>query len=118
MPNLLAMSFECALCPAFDLRCLHPGATRPDGWGLGYYPPGEQSVTVHKEAAPIHGSPQSELVRRADHKESSTFVLHLRTALWGALTEANTQPFARAWGGREWLFAHSGSLERRPILLP
>lgn len=118
MPNLLAMSFEGALCPAFDLRCLHPGATRPDGWGLGYYPPGEQSVTVHKEAAPIHGSPQSELVRRADHKESSTFVLHLRTALWGALTEANTQPFARAWGGREWLFAHSGSLERRPILLP
>ncbi len=111
------MSFEGALCPAFDLRCLHPGATRPDGWGLGYYPPGEQSVTVHKEAAPIHGSPQSELVRRADHKESSTFVLHLRTALWGALTEANTQPFARAWGGREWLFAHSGSLERRPILL-
>ena len=118
MPNLRAMSFEGPLCPAFDLRCLHPGAARPDGWGLGYYPPGEHSVTVHKEAAPIHGSPQSELVRRAEHEESSTFVLHLRTALWGALTDANTQPFARAWGGREWLFAHSGSLDRRPAVEP
>ena len=26
----------------------------------------------------------------------------------------NTQPFERIWGGREWLFGHSGSLASRP----
>ena len=110
------MSFEGALSPAFDLRFLHPGADRPDGWGLGFYRPGEPSVTVLREPAPTHASSQAELVRRSEHGESAMFVLHVRTALWGALSDANTQPFSRALGGREWLFAHSGSLDRRPEL--
>ncbi|HEX7599142.1 MAG TPA: class II glutamine amidotransferase, partial [Polyangia bacterium] len=43
-------------------------------------------------------------------------VLHIRQAMWGSLSEANTQPFARAWGRRDWLFAHAGSLLARPEL--
>jgi transglutaminase-like putative cysteine protease/predicted glutamine amidotransferase len=116
MPNLLAMCFEGELAPSFDLRCLHPGGTPPDGWGLGYYPGGEPSAAVLKEAAPPHGSIRSELVKAWEHLEASTFVLHIRTATWGALSDANTQPFHRAWGRREWLFAHAGSLSHRPAL--
>lgn len=56
MPNLLAMSFEGELAPSFDLRCLHPGAKLPDGWGLGFYPGGEPCAQVLKEAAPPSGS--------------------------------------------------------------
>lgn len=118
MPNLLAMSFEGELAPSFDLRCLHPGRTPPDGWGIGYYPGGEPSATVLKEPAPPNGSIRSELVKAWEHLESSLFVVHVRTATWGAPTDANTQPFARAWGRRDWLFAHSGSLVDRPALRP
>ena len=114
MPNLLAMSFEGELTPSFDLRCLHPGAKAPDGWGLGYYPPGEPSAAMLKEPAPQARSQRSELIKAWDHLESSTFVVHIRTATWGSLSDANTQPFARIWGGREWLFGHSGSLASRP----
>jgi transglutaminase-like putative cysteine protease/predicted glutamine amidotransferase len=114
MPNLLAMSFEGALAPSFDLRCLQPGRTLPDGWGIGYYPGGEPSATVLKEPAPPVGSIRSELVKAWEHLESSLFVVHIRTATWGAPSDANTQPFARAWGRRDWLFAHSGSLGERP----
>lgn len=116
MPNLLAMSFEGELAPSFDLRCLHPGRTPPDGWGIGYYPGGEPSATVLKEPAPPNGSIRSELVKAWEHLESSLFVVHIRTATWGAATDANTQPFSRAWGRRDWLFAHSGSLVDRPSL--
>src|SRR5512141_1178190 len=116
MPNLLAMSFEGELAPSFDLRCLRPGRTPPDGWGIGYYPGGEPSATVLKEPAPPTGSIRSELVRAWEHLESSIFVVHIRTATWGAPTHANTQPFSRAWGRRDWLFAHSGSLAARPAL--
>ncbi len=116
MPNLLARSFEGELAPSFDLRCLHPGRTPPDGWGIGYYPGGEPSATVLKEPAPPTGSIRGELVRAWEHLESSIFVVHLRTATWGASTHANTQPFSRAWGRRDWLFAHSGSLAVRPAL--
>src|SRR4029077_18536172 len=113
MPNLLALSFEGELAPSLDLRCLHAGKKLPDGWGIGYYPGGEPSASVLKEPAPPPGSIRSELVRDWEHLESSLFLLHIRTARWGNLSHANPQPFLRAWGGRDWLFAHSGSLRYR-----
>jgi transglutaminase-like putative cysteine protease/predicted glutamine amidotransferase len=114
VPNLLAMSFEGELAPSFDLRCLGPGRALPDGWGLGYYPGGEPSAVVLKEPAPPQGSIRSQLARAWEHLESSLFVLHIRSARWGANTDANTQPFVRSWGRRDWMMGHSGSLTRRP----
>jgi transglutaminase-like putative cysteine protease/predicted glutamine amidotransferase len=113
MPNLLAMSFEGSLTPAFDLHCLEPGHTIPDGWGIGCYPNGEAAALVLKEASPSQGSIRSALVSAWERLESSVFIVHIRTAIWGAVTEANTQPFLRSWGRRDWLMAHSGSFERR-----
>ncbi|MFL5261609.1 MAG: class II glutamine amidotransferase, partial [Anaeromyxobacteraceae bacterium] len=116
MPNLLAMSFEGELAPSFDLRCLRPQRTLPDGWGIGYYPGGEPSAAILKEPAPPSGSIRSHLVEAWEHLESSLFVVQIRHATWGAITDANTQPFTRAWGRRDWLFAHAGSLLQRPEL--
>jgi transglutaminase-like putative cysteine protease/predicted glutamine amidotransferase len=113
MPNLLAMSFEGELAPSVDLSCLRPGGTPPDGWGIGYYPAGEPSASVLKEPAPREGSIRNELVKTWEHLASNIFVLHLRRATWGGRSDANTQPFARAYAGREWLFAHAGSLRTR-----
>src|SRR5688500_16744967 len=108
------MSFEGELAPSFDLKCLDAGRTLPDGWGLGYYPGGEPSAVVLKEPAPPQGSIRSQLARAWEHLESSIFVLHIRTARWGANTDANTQPFVRSWGRRDWMMGHSGSLTHRP----
>ena len=116
MPNLLAMSFEGELTPSFDLKTAEPGATRADGWGLGYYPAGEPSASVLKEPAPQMASLRAEVIKAWEHVESSTFMVHIRTATWGSNSDANTQPFSRVWGGREWLFGHSGSLAQRPTL--
>lgn len=113
MPNFLAMSFEGELAPSFDLRCLHPGKKLPDGWGIGYYPGGEPSASVLKEPAPPQGSIRSELVKAWEHLESSLFLIHIRTATWGSISDANTQPFTRSWGRRDWMMAHSGSLKHR-----
>jgi transglutaminase-like putative cysteine protease/predicted glutamine amidotransferase len=113
MPNLLAMSFEGELAPSFDMRCLGAGPSLPDGWGIGYYPAGEPSASVLKEPAPARGSIRGELVKAWEHLESSLFVLHIRTATWGPNTDANTQPFVRGWGGREWMIGHAGSLVSR-----
>ncbi|MDC0709071.1 class II glutamine amidotransferase [Stigmatella sp. ncwal1] len=113
MPNVLAMSFEGDLAPSFDLLCLKPHRKPPDGWGIGYYPGGDPAAEVLKEAAPPPGSIRSELVRAWEHLASPLFVVHIRTATWGQISAANTQPFRRAWAGRDWLMAHSGSLSHR-----
>jgi transglutaminase-like putative cysteine protease/predicted glutamine amidotransferase len=112
MPNLLAMSFEGEIAPSFNLRCARLHNTLPDGWGVGYYPAGEPSAAVLKEPAPGPGSIRQELIKAWDHLESSLFVLHVRAATWGPNTDANTQPFAKSWGAREWLIGHAGSLTR------
>jgi transglutaminase-like putative cysteine protease/predicted glutamine amidotransferase len=113
MPNVLAMSFEGELAPSFDLRCLQPGGKLPDGWGIGYYAGGEPAATVLKEAGPAQRSIRGELVKAWENLASSLFVLHIRVATWGRLSDANTQPFLRTYGGRDWLLAHSGSLRHR-----
>lgn len=118
MPSLLAMSFEGALSPSFDLRCLNPGHHLPDGWGIGFYPGLEPSATVLKEPAPAADSVKSRLVEGWEHLESSLVMMHIRAARWGAIADANTQPFVRTWGRRDWLFTHSGSLDSRPELGP
>ena len=114
MPNLLAMSFEGELAPSFTLRCLEPGRTLPDGWGLGYYPKGEPSAAILKEPAPPQTSIRSQLALAWEQVASSMFVLHIRHATWGALSDANTQPLSRTWGRRDWVIAHAGSLDRKP----
>jgi transglutaminase-like putative cysteine protease/predicted glutamine amidotransferase len=113
MPKYLAMSFEGDFAPSFDLHCLRPGRRPPDGWGIGYYPGGGPSAAVLKEPTPPHGSIRSELIKAWEHLESSLFVLHIRVATWGPITDANTQPFSRSWGGRDWIIAHGGSLNER-----
>jgi transglutaminase-like putative cysteine protease/predicted glutamine amidotransferase len=96
MPKYLAMSFEGDFAPSFDLHCLRPGRRPPDGWGIGYYPGGGPSAAVLKEPTPPH----------------------IRVATWGPVTDANTQPFSRSWGGRDWLIAHGGSLNERLVARP
>jgi transglutaminase-like putative cysteine protease/predicted glutamine amidotransferase len=112
------MSFEGELAPSFTLHCLAPGRTLPDGWGLGYYPKGEPSAAILKEPAPPQASIRSQLALAWEQVASSMFVLHIRHATWGALSDANTQPFARTWGRRDWVMAHAGSLDRKPAETP
>src|SRR5260370_25138910 len=109
--NLLALSFEGTLTPAFDLHCLDPSRTPPDGWGIACYPQGEPAALVLKEAAPSHGSIRSALVSAWERLESSIFVLHGRTPTWGATTQANTQPLQPALGPRDSIIPHSGTLQ-------
>ena len=118
MPNLLAMSFEGELAPSFTLHCLGPGRALPDGWGLGYYPAGEPSAAILKEPAPPQASIRSQLATAWEQVASNVFVLHIRHATWGALSDANTQPFSRTWGRRDWLMAHAGSLDRKEPDVP
>lgn len=112
MLSLFGMSFEGDVNPAFDLRCLRPGATPPDAWGIAFYPSRRPYSSVLKESATRRYG-DSGAVSTWNDFESSIFLIQLRIARWGGLTEANTHPFRRSYARRDWLFVHSGNLERR-----
>src|SRR5262249_21666234 len=69
---------------------------------------------ILKEPAPPQASIRSQLALAWEQVASNVFMLHIRAATWGALSDANTQPFARAWRRRDWMIAHAGSLDRKP----
>src|SRR5580765_6722087 len=71
------------------------------------------AMSFEGELAPPQGSMRGQLALAWEQVDSSLFVLHIRKARWGALSDANTQPFSRTWGRRDWLLAHAGSLDKK-----
>ncbi len=113
MPNLLAMSFEGLIAPSFTYASGRQDEPPPDGYGLAYFPGGEPAARLLKEPARARAGGRR-LLERWGGAQSSLFVMHVRRAQWGAPTDANTQPFARPYAARDWVFAHAGSLDARP----
>ncbi|MEM9462848.1 MAG: class II glutamine amidotransferase [Myxococcota bacterium] len=113
MPNVLMMSFDGLVSPSFTLHQTTE-EDRPDGWGLGYYGHGEESATVFKETTPPQGVRRPAYAPGIEQLASSVFLAQVRWARWGSANrQSNTQPFSRSWRGRDWLFAHAGSLDHR-----
>lgn len=88
----------------------HGGLAGPhkDGWGVAWYEGGDVRLVREPAAA----SDSACLAFLQDRPFRSTLVLsHIRKATQGALSLANTQPFARELGGRMHVFAHNGDLD-------
>ena len=88
----------------------HGGLAGPhkDGWGVAWY----EGADVRLVREPAAASDSACLAFIQDHPFRSRLVLsHIRKATQGALSLANTQPFARELGGRMHVFAHNGDLE-------
>lgn len=109
--RLLALSADGVISPRFSLPGLHGGAsTRATmGWGLAWYPEHEASAHVVKDAAAIGENPLTRLLHDWERFQSDTFVCQT----YGPAvrnTQSDTQPFARSFGGRDWVFTHAGYL--------
>lgn len=79
-----------------------------DGWGLAFYD--GTDLRLYREPEPARDSLWLQYVGRR-HLPARILLSHVRHATRGAVTLANTQPFAREVGGRMHCFAHNGRLE-------
>ncbi|MCC7462646.1 MAG: class II glutamine amidotransferase [Gammaproteobacteria bacterium] len=84
-----------------------------DGWGLAIYDGAE--LRLYREPEPARDSTWLQFVQRR-HLPTRLLVSHIRRATHGAVSLANTQPYAREIAGRMHCFAHNGQLE--PLLHP
>jgi predicted glutamine amidotransferase len=79
-----------------------PEGFEADAWGIGFFQGGE---VLHKKRPRAKGP--VDLGEMVGSVQSDCVILHLREATVGAQRAENTHPFRM----RQWLFAHSGTVE-------
>jgi glutamine amidotransferase len=111
MCELMAMSFERPVVARFALREFGPRSDEnPDGWGLGWY--SDRSLALVKEPVKWTESPTSRFLENTATVSSRIVLAHVRhKTMGGAPNHADTHPFSRELGGRDYCFAHNGTLD-------
>lgn len=109
MCELLGMSFNQPVSPNLSFRGFrHRGESNPHGWGIAYYP--DESVQVIKEPIKADKSSLSEFIKNYPKIKSKILIAHVRYTSGTSVTYKNTHPFHRELNGREFVFAHNGTL--------
>ncbi len=109
MCELLSMSFNLPVRPNVSFRGFrHRGKSNPHGWGIAFYP--DESAQIIKEPIQAGKSPLSEFLQAYQEVKSKVFIAHVRYTSIGEKSHKNTHPFCRELNGKEYVFAHNGTL--------
>lgn len=109
MCELLGMSFNKPVRPKISFKGFKKrGDRNPHGWGLAYYP--DRSVQVFKEPIKAATSHLAEFIIEYPTLKSNIFIGHVRLSSVGSISHKNTHPFQRELDGKEYVFAHNGTL--------
>jgi len=108
--ELMAMSFSEETAADFSIREFAlRGEDNADGWGLAWYP--DRALAIVKEPVKWRGSPYPGFLENYHRVRSRIYLAHVRhKTTGGEPTHADTHPFARELGGRDYCFAHNGTL--------
>lgn len=117
MCELLGMSFNQTVKPSLSFRGFRQrGKYNRDGWGVAFYP--DKAAQIFKEPRKATASPLSKFLKDYPEISSKIFICHVRLGSVCGVTYMNTHPFSHELNGREYIFAHNGTLrnfERLPI---
>jgi len=118
MCELMGLSFERPLSAAFSISTFaQRGDENPDGWGLAWYP--DRAAAIVKEPVKWGESRFARFLEADSALRSSLYIAHVRHRTVGdAPTYADTHPFGRERDGREYCFAHNGTLQGEIWALP
>ena len=110
MCELLGLSFARPISADFSLREFeHRDEENPDGWGLAWYP--DRSLAIVKEPVEWGKSKHSGFLETYLGLCARLYIGHLRhKTTGGPPSRADTHPFSRELAGREYCFAHNGTL--------
>lgn len=91
--------------------CERGGGTdvHADGWGLAYYPDGQNGLRQFHDVEAASTSPLAQFLGRQSIK-TSNMMAHIRYATSGEVDLANVHPFSREMWGLNWAFCHNGQI--------
>jgi len=109
MCELLGLSFNAAVKPTLSFKGFRLESEKnPDGWGIAFYP--DKSAQVIKEPLEAEESQLSEFIENYPKIKSKIFIGHVRLNSVAAPAHMNTHPFGRELNGKNFVFAHNGTL--------
>ena len=109
MCELLGLCFNQAVRPYLSFKGFRTRSeTNPDGWGIGFYP--DTSAQVIKEPLEAEESLLSDFIENYPKIKSEIFISHVRLNSVSEPAFMNTHPFERELNGKEYIFAHNGTL--------
>lgn len=112
MSRLLALSFDCPTTPYLTLGKIvdttHDAALQ--GWGIAWYPDEDFAAAVIKDSQTKSRALVTQVFSHWKHFNSTIMVCNLRGASKHT-SQQDTQPFIRAFAGRDWILTHNGDLE-------
>ena len=118
MCELMGMSFAKPIVANVSIQAFSQRSeNNADGWGLAWYP--DRSVAMIKQ--PVRWSVQhTQFLEHYPGLLSSIYIAHVRQRTTGSTpTHADTHPFGRELNGRDYCFAHNGTLSgefwQRPL---
>lgn len=111
MCELMGLSFDQPISADFSIRAFaQRDEENPNGWGLAWYP--DHSVAVVKEPREWRKSSYTRFLETYHALSSRMYIAHVRhQTTGGSPTHADTHPFNRELKGRDFCFAHNGTLE-------
>lgn len=110
MCELLAINFDRSAHVDFTFRAFAMrDVENADGWGLAWYP--DHSLAIAKEPLTWRKSRFAGFLQTYGHLNSNMYLAHMRRkTVGGESTHADTHPFRRELMGREYCFAHNGTV--------
>jgi glutamine amidotransferase len=111
MCELLGLSFNEPVSPQVSFRAFtRRSQVNPDGWGIAFYP--DKAAQVIKEPKKAEESKWAAFIKEDKLPiQSKIFIIHVRKTSVGGNVFKNTHPFHREFNGREYVFAHNGTLK-------
>lgn len=110
MCELMCMSFAKPIMASVSIRAFGMRSIEnADGWGLAWYP--DRSLAMVKQ--PVRWTEKhSEFLDHYPGLLAPIYIAHVRhKTTGGAPSRADTHPFSRELSGREYCFAHNGTLK-------
>lgn len=109
MCELLGLNFNRAVRPNLSFKGFRiRSEENPDGWGIAFYP--DKSAQIIKEPLEAEESLLSEFIENYPKIRSEIFISHVRLNSVSKPAFMNTHPFQRELNGKEYVFAHNGTL--------
>nr|WP_232216869.1 class II glutamine amidotransferase [Methanohalobium evestigatum] len=130
---MLGLSFNISIKPSISFTGFRSkGEQNPDGWGIAYYPvaytknkssgkyvpnkyKSEKSAQIIKEPIKPENSKLSRFLINHQKIESKLIISHLRKSTKGKKNHTNTHPFSRELYGKEYVFAHNGTIQNKRL---